>query len=92
MEVRSAGSAFEKRGARTQCGPIGRKRAREISPDDAEGSRRALEALAEGFWGGVRKFRAAVVAQKCVGPTAISNSLVLGLVLPDMRGVLHRTF
>jgi len=79
MEVRSAGSAFEKRGARTQCGPIWRKTAHETSPDHAKESRQALEVLAAGLGRGVRKFRTTIATRKPVGPTAISSSLVLGL-------------
>ena len=81
MEVRSAGSAFEKRGARTQCGPIWRKTAHETSPDHAKESRQALEVLAAGLGRGVRKFRTTIATRKPVGPTAISSSLVLGLAL-----------
>jgi len=78
--VRSAESVFEKCGARTQCRSIWRKTGREISPRDEEGIEQATRALGDGFSKGARKFQAANPARKCVGPMAISDSLVLGLV------------
>ena len=80
MEVHSAKDVFGNCGPQTQCGLIWRKAAHKTSPADAQGLRRALQALADGFWRRVRKFRTAIATRKCVGPTAISNSLVLGLV------------